>query len=123
MKLLERIWGFLRTKETHEIQDFTKKLEAKYGFSRYLYATSEGLPIMGDFENYEELSAKIPELLKFLSVLIDQNSYLIKTGEKLYTLVKISPEIIFLGESSKELSSEELQELRRDTLKEFGLSA
>ncbi len=92
-----------------------------YGFKKYLYATSEGLPVMGNFEGYEELSAKAPELFKALSELEPANKYTILGEKGDYLLVKVTPDVLLLAETSKKLSATEIEELIERTKKELGL--
>ncbi|WP_297550025.1 hypothetical protein [Thermococcus sp.] len=121
MGIMERIKKFLRTKTTEEIENFEEALSKKYGLRKYLYATSEGLPIMGNFEKYEELSAKTPEIFRALSGLEASDRYIISGAEKTYLLLRITPEVLLLAEATKKLSQEEINRIVDETKKEFGI--
>ena len=121
MGIMERIKKFLRTKTTEEIENFEEALSKKYGLRKYLYATSEGLPIMGNFEKYEELSAKTPEIFRALSELETSDRYTISGTEKTYLLLRITPEVLLLAETTKKLSPEDITGLIENTKKELGL--
>ena len=111
----------MKTKTEEEIKGFEDLLMKKYGFRRYLYATSEGLPIMGNFEGYEELSAKTPELFKALKDLEHSDKYFITGTTSGYLLLRVSPEVILLAEAPKEPSPSEIQELIEKTREELGI--
>ncbi len=119
--MLNRIKRFLKTKTTAEIKSFEDELAHKYGLKRYLYATSEGLPIMGNFDGYEELSAKAPELFKALSELEQSDVYTVLGKTTAYLLVRVTPEVILLAETSKRLTSMEVQDLIKRTKEELGI--
>ena len=119
--MLNRIKRFLKTRTTAEIKSFENELTRKYYLRRYLYATSEGLPIMGNFEGYEELSAKAPELFKALSELEQSDVYTILGGHMNYILVRVTPEVLLLAETSKSLTSSEVHDLIKRTKEELGL--
>ncbi|WP_297064521.1 hypothetical protein [Thermococcus sp.] len=121
MGALEKIKKFLKARTVEEIKSFEDVLVKRYGFKKYLYTTSEGLPVMGNFEGYEELSAKAPELFKALSGLESANKYWISGEKGSYLLIKITPDVLLLAETSKKLSVDEIDELVKRTKKELGL--
>ncbi|WP_297464156.1 hypothetical protein [Thermococcus sp.] len=121
MKVLTRIRSFLRAKSSEEIQDFEDFLLKRYGFDRYLYATSEGLPIMGNFSGYETLSAKVPEMFKILSDLEESDTYIVRGKGRIHLLIRITPEVLLLAETRKEPSPPEINELIARTREELGL--
>ena len=121
MKVFDRIKRFLQNKTTTEIKSFEDELAHKYGLKRYLYATSEGLPIMGNFNNNEELSAKAPELFKALSELEQSNIYTISGETTNYLLIRVIPKVILLAETSKRLTLTEINDLIKRTKEELGL--
>ncbi|WP_297469236.1 hypothetical protein [Thermococcus sp.] len=121
MRIIERIKGFLKTKSADEIRNFKDVLTKRYGLRRYLYTTSEGLPIMGNFEKYEELSAKTPEIFRALSELEASDRYIISGAEKTYLLLRINQEVLLLVEATKKLSQEEINRIVDETKKEFGI--
>ncbi|WP_297507228.1 hypothetical protein [Thermococcus sp.] len=121
MMVLNRIKRFLKTKTTAEIKSFEDELTRRYGLKWYLYATSEGLPIIGNLEGYEELSAKVPELFKVLSELEQSGRYIISGETATYLLVRIVPDVILLAQTSRKLTPVEIYELRERTKKELEL--
>ncbi|WP_167914639.1 hypothetical protein [Thermococcus sp. 21S9] len=122
MGLLERIKQFLKTEKTEdEIRGFNEALTRRFGFTSYLYATSEGLPIMGTFEDYELLSAKIPEIVKILAELKPSDVYSIQIGDEVYTLARITSEVLMLGKGNKVLTQEEINELIQLSRSELGI--
>ncbi len=121
MSLIERIKSLLRSKTDSEISDFKELLKEKFGFERFLYATSEGLPIMGTFDSHEELSAKLPEIVKRLSELEDSKAYSISANGRIYTIVRITDEVFILGRGFKQLKQDEIEELIEKSRKELEL--
>jgi len=121
MGILDRIKSLLGSKTEEEIRDFKELLKKKFGFEDFLYATTEGLPIMGTFPNYEELSAKVPEILKSISELKSSNFYSIVAGEHVYTLVQVSSEVLMLAKGLEILGEEDVQELIERSRKELGI--
>jgi len=121
MRLFDRIKQFLNNKTEEEIEDFNELLTREFGFVEYLYATSEGLPIMGTFKNYEVLSAKLPEIVKNLSELKPSRVYSIKVGDDVYTVVMITSEVLMLGRGIKELTWNEVNKLKELSRSELGI--
>lgn len=121
MGILRRIKRFLKTKNAEDVKRFEDILVKRYGFKRYLFATSEGLPIMGNFNGYEELSAKAPELFKVLSELELADKYMIIGDSRIFLLLKITSEVLLLAEVSRALSSAEAEKLVKETKEELGL--
>ncbi|WP_456420740.1 hypothetical protein [Thermococcus sp.] len=121
MGVIEKIRNLLRSKTEAEIQSFEDELRSRFGFEEFLYATVEGLPITGTFSSYEELSAKVPEVVKILSELEPSGNYTIIAGEKVYTLLKISSEVLMLARGEKILTADEIQELITRSRAELGI--
>ncbi|WP_457741378.1 hypothetical protein [Thermococcus sp.] len=121
MGIIDRIKSLLGSKTEEEIRDFRELLKKKFGFEEFLYATTEGLPIMGTFPDYEEFSAKVPEILKSISELKSSNFYSIVAGEYVYTLVQISSEVLMLARGFEILGEEDIQELVDKSRKELGI--
>lgn len=121
MGILDSIKRFLRNKSDEEIKDFEDILFKKYGINRYLYSTSEGLPIMGNFEKNDELSARIPETFKILSGIAYSNMYIVKSEDNTYLLLRVTPEVLLLAQLSKELSPREIMEVAELTKSNLGI--
>jgi len=119
MGILNKIKGILASWSIEQVQNFEDFLVREYGIKKYLYATSEGLPIMGNFNGYEELSAKSPEFFKILSELDPSREYTIITNKKIYLLLRVTSEVILLAELSRVLSSAEINTLIQKTRDEL----
>ena len=121
MGILDKIRSFLKTKSEAEIQNFKDELIKEYDFREFLLVTIEGLPIMGTFHNSEELSAKVPEFLKFVSDFEDSTYYILSTGNSTYILVRISEDVLLFAKGERLLRYHEVQELKRKTKNELGI--
>jgi len=121
MGILGKLLSLIKSMSESEVRDFQELLKVKFGFSRFIYTTSEGLLILGNFEDNEELSAKVPEMLKLLSELEDSTSYLIQAGEHVYSLVKITDDVLMLGKGNKILDKNDINALIRLTKDNFKL--
>jgi len=121
MKLILHIKSLLKLKSKEEFADFETWLKNRHGFSEFLYVTSEGLPILGNFkENIDEIAAEVPELVKALSVLETSKSYAIKTGdESIYVIIRISGDVLMLAKGSKIPRKSDVQEIIQKTRLEF----
>ena len=109
-------------KEPEGIQNNIENLMKRYMFKRVLYATSEGLPILGTFEETDLLAARVPELLKMLNNVEPSPIYIIKiSNSHMFFIVNITPEVILFAEGMKELSQNEIQRLIEDTKSYLGL--
>jgi len=121
MGILGKLLRLIKSMSESEVKDFQELLQVKFGFSQFLYTTSEGLPILGNFEDNEELSAKVPEMLKLLSELEDSAFYIIQAGEHFYSLVKIADDVLMLGKGNKRLNESDINALIQLTKDNFKL--
>ncbi len=110
-------------KDSKSIKNDIKGLMEKYKFEKVLYTTSEGLPILGTFEDNDLLAARVPELLKALNQLEPSSSYTIKAadGSSVYSLVEITPEVLLFAKGTRELHPTEVQRLVEDAKSQLGL--
>ncbi len=108
---------------SEDIQNDIEGLMKKYRFEKVLYTTSEGLPILGTFEDNDMLAARVPELLKVLNQLEPSPIYTIKTadGSDVYSIVEITPEVFLFAKGTRELSPSEVQQLIKDVRSQLGL--
>lgn len=110
-------------KGSEDIQNDIEGLMKKYRFEKVLYTTSEGLPILGTFEDNDLLAAQVPELLKALNRLEPSPTYTIKTadGSGMFFIVEITPEVLLFAKGARELSSNEIQWLIEDVKSNLGI--
>jgi len=120
MGLLDRLRAILKP-GSENFLDFTDMLAKKYGVEKFLLATTEGLPITGNFESIEELSAELPELKKQLSHLEPCDDYLLATPNYVYIITRLSSDVIMLARGSRFIDWEEIEELKRATREELKL--
>jgi len=121
MRFLDRIRLIFGQKTEKELDEIEVGFRKKYGLPRFLFATVDGLPIFGRFDNYEVLSAELPELLKFLARIESSEHYFIKTEQGLYLLLQVSEEIIMFAEANKILGKDDMENLLEDIKKELNL--
>ena len=110
-------------KSSEDIKDNIEGLMRRYKFEKVLYTTSEGLPILGTFEDNDLLAARVPELLKALNRLEPSQTYTIKTadGSSMFFIVEITPEVLLFAKGARELSTNEIQWLIEDVKSQLGI--
>lgn len=110
-------------KSSEGIKDNIEGLMRRYKFEKVLYTTSEGLPILGTFEDNDLLAARVPELLKALNRLEPSQTYTIKTadGSSMFFIVEITPEVLLFAKGARELSTNEIQWLIEDVKSQLGI--
>jgi len=119
MGIFSKIKSLLKTKTESEIRDFKEQIKEKYNFIDFLYATSEGLPIMGTFSDCEEVSAKLPELVKLLRQFEISEYYEIVTRNVVYIVVRITDDVLMFAEGRKLLTSRDIEDLIYETRREL----
>jgi len=119
MEFLRRIRNLLASKLQDE-GGLERKLRER-GFEEFLYATAEGLPIGGTFEDVEELSARLPELFKSLASVTQSDDHILLTPTAVYVLIKVTEDVVMLAKGRRVPGWDDIEELKRLTRRELKL--
>ncbi len=118
--VIKKLRELLAKKLKNDRDDVNHLLEV-YGINDFLYATWEGLPIEGSFSDIEEVSAKLPELIKRLEEFSCSECYIIVTPKTTFTILKISREVIALITGTRVLEWDEAKRLKEFIKKELNI--
>lgn len=120
MELLGRIRKFFSGKERRMVEENISSKLSKYEIDGFILYSEEGLVILANLPDAENLAANLVEVQRSLRRIVEGNTYVIIAKSKTWHIMSMEDVILALA-SHRPLSPEIIERLKKEILQEVGL--